>query len=148
MGSLRDIQRTEAGINNSPPVNITSNKKLLIYYERARLVQEKSSFRLSSVKSFNPIFDEVYEDVTVYEIAPSHFIIKGQYRSYTNKAFGEIPIDKVADMEIEEVIKRKYWFFGPKITVKKLRGDRYSWVALKETQEREFEIIGTLLLEK
>jgi len=121
---------------------------LIAFYERARLIQKESSFRLSRVKSFNPIFDEVYEDVAVYEIAPNHFLIKGKDRSYTNKAFRDISIDEASDTEIEEVTKRKYWLFGPKIKVKRLRGDRYSWIALKEIQKKEFEVRGTLLLDK
>ena len=148
MGSLREIQRTKSDESESNVVPTSGYQpgQLIARYDRAELIQETSSFRLHEAHYFNPIRDEVYEDVRVYALGGDHYLIKGVARDYAITGLQDVPLERVEEDEIKVVTRKKWWFFGPRVKVKKLR--RSGWIALKDTTEVEMEVRGTLLLRR
>jgi len=146
LGSLREIQRTKSDESESNVVPTSGYQpgQLIARYDIAELIQKTSSFRLQEAHSYNPIRDEVYEDVKVYALGGDHYLIKGIARDYAITGISEVSLEQVEESEIKEVTRKKWILFGPRVKVKKLK--RSGWIALKETREVEMEVRGTLLL--
>jgi hypothetical protein len=146
MGSLRDIQRSggEGLVSNRGAPNGYQHGQLIATYELAELTQKTNSFRLEEVTSFNPLRNEVYEDVKVYSLGEDKYLIKGIQRDYAIMGLVEVSLDRIKESELRVVTRKKYWLFGPRVQIKKVK--RSGWVALKDTVEVEMEVRGTLLL--